>query len=368
MAPGKDSASLRVLAWPGLAARAKNPYTWLLYSHLAELGVGVSDFTPARALRGGYEILHVHWPEKALMAGGQGRRLAGAVAGLAVLEAARRHGAKVVWTTHNARPHERRDGRLERWYWSGVLRRVDAVIHPSAASQAAVESAYPSLRGLPHAVIGLGHFRGSYPDEVSRDQARMGFGVPADAAVITFLGLLRPYKNVPRLIRTVRSLPAERRAVLLVGGEPLDRDIAGEIERAAADDARVRLYLRHVPDEDIQRYLRAADLVALPFTDITNSGSALLALSFGRPVLVPRLGAMGELQELLGPEWVRTYKGELTATVLDEAIDWARARRPEAAPDLSSLDWPVLAEQTLALYRAVSRTGGVAGAGSSPNA
>ena len=54
-----------MLAWPGLGARAKNPYTWLLYSHLAALGVRVRDFTPARALLGGYDVLHVHWPEKA---------------------------------------------------------------------------------------------------------------------------------------------------------------------------------------------------------------------------------------------------------------------------------------------------------------
>lgn len=368
MAPGGGSAPLRVLAWPGLGARAKNPYTWLLYSHLAEHGAQVRDFTPARALRGGYDILHIHWPEKALMTGGVGSRLTGAVAGLAVLEAARRHGAKVVWTTHNARPHERRGGRLERWYWSGVLRRVDGVIHPSGASQAAVEAAYPSLRRLPHAVIGLGHFRGSYPDHLSREQARGDLGVPPDATVITFLGLLRPYKNVPRLIELVRSLPAEREALLLVGGEPLDRAIAEEIERAAGGDARVRLHLRHVPDEDVQRYLRAADLVALPFTDITNSGSALLALSFERPVLVPRLGAMGELQALVGADWVRTYEGELTAAALGEAIDWARRRSPDAAPDLSPLDWPAIAEQTLALYRVVRRAGAAAGAGSSPNA
>ena len=32
-------STLRVLAWPGLGARRSNPYTWLLYSHLAPLGV-----------------------------------------------------------------------------------------------------------------------------------------------------------------------------------------------------------------------------------------------------------------------------------------------------------------------------------------
>ena len=96
VARNRDSAPLRVLAWPGPAARAKNPYTWLLYSHLTELGVQVIDFTPARALRGGYDILHLHWPEKAMTDAGGAKRLVGAIGGRLILEAARLHRARVV--------------------------------------------------------------------------------------------------------------------------------------------------------------------------------------------------------------------------------------------------------------------------------
>jgi glycosyltransferase involved in cell wall biosynthesis len=116
----------------------------------------------------------------------------------------------------------------------------------------------------------------------------------------------------------------------------------------------VRLALEHVPDDDIQRYLRAADLVVLPFRDITNSGSALLALSFDRPVLVPALGAMGELQALAGADWVRTYDEDLTPDLLARALDWA-VRRPPGAPRLDALEWPEIARQTLSVYRAGSR-------------
>jgi glycosyltransferase involved in cell wall biosynthesis len=213
----------------------------------------------------------------------------------------------------------------------------------------------------------LGHFRGIYPDRISREEARAGCGVPDDAAVVTFLGLLRPYKNVPHLVRTVRALPPERNPILLVAGYPLDPSLEGEIERAAEGDHRVRLTLRRVPDEDVQRYLRAADLVVLPFTDITNSGSALLALSFDRPILVPRRGAMGELQALVGTDWVQTYEGDLTPAILDQAITWARGHRDER-PDLSSLDWGVIAEQTLAFYYALRRGAGDVGGASAPKA
>jgi beta-1,4-mannosyltransferase len=348
-------APLRVLAWPGLDARAKNPYTWLLCSHLASLGVRVTEFTPARALRGGYDVLHLHWPEKALNADSLAGRLAGAVAALTVLMAAHLHGARVVWTAHNARPHESRHPRLERWYWSAVARRVDTVIHPSVAGRQAVETRYPDLARRPHAVVPLGHFRGIYPDAVSREGARAGFGIPDTARVVAFLGLVRPYKNVPHLIRTIRGLPREAgEVVLLVGGAPHTPALADEVRGAAGGDPRVRLALGHVPDDDIQRYLRAADLVVLPFRDITNSGSALLALSFDRPVLVPARGAMGELQELAGADWVRTYDEDLTPDLLARALDWA-VRRPPGTPRLDAFEWPEIARRTISAYLAGSR-------------
>ena len=336
-----------MLAWPGMGARAKNPYTWLLCSHLDGLGVRVRDFTPGRALRGGYDVLHVHWPEKALNASTLAGRAAGAALAVAVLDAAHLHGARVVWTAHNARPHESRHPKLEDWFWSAVVRRIDVVIHPSEAGRQAVETRYPELSLRPRAVVPLGHFRGIHPATVSRQEARAEFGIPEGAKVVAFLGLVRPYKNVPHLIRTVRALPED--VFLLVGGAPHTAAIAEEVRGAAAGDPRVHLRLEHIPEVRVQHYLRAADLVVLPFRDITNSASALLALSFDRPVLVPERGAMGELRALVGADWVCTYEEELTPSVLVDAIEWA-AGRPAGAPRLEALEWPAIARRTLAAY------------------
>ena len=112
----------------------------------------------------------------------------------------------------------------------------------------------------------------------------------------------------------------------------------------------MRLTLEHVPEQDVQRYLRAADLVVLPFTEITNSASALLALSFDRPVLVPARGAMGELQALFGGDWVYIYESELTPALLASALDWAVQRPSDTAPRLEALEWPLIARQTFSVY------------------
>jgi beta-1,4-mannosyltransferase len=348
-----ERRTLRVLAWPGLGARRSNPYTWLLYSHLAPLGVGTEEFSAARALRGGYDVLHVHWPDKALNARWLPVRAAGALAALALVAAARRLGARVVWTAHNAEPHESRHPGLEHRFWTAFVHRVDGVIHLSDAGRRMVDARFPELATRPSTVVAAGHFRGSYPDTITRADARAALGIPSRSRVVAFFGLIRGYKGVPHLMRTVRALPDD--VVLLVAGAAQPASLADEVRAAAAGDARIRLSLGHVPDDKVQAYLRAADLVALPFRHITNSGSALLALGFDRPVLVPARGAMGELQALAGPEWVRTYDGELTPALLAEALDWARARRTPESPRLDALDWERVAEQTMAFYRELVR-------------
>ena len=52
-----------------------------------------------------------------------------------------------------------------------------------------------------------------------------------------------------------------------------------------------------MPDARVQHYLNAADAVVLPYRDILSSGAVILAMSFARACVAPRLG---DLPELLG--------------------------------------------------------------------
>jgi glycosyltransferase involved in cell wall biosynthesis len=103
----------------------------------------------------------------------------------------------------------------------------------------------------------------------------------------------------------------------------------------------------------VQLFFRAADFVVLPYRDILNSGAALLALSFNRPVLVPNQGAMGELQSSAGAEWVRIYSGDIDAAQLVDGLAWAVASERPREVRLDHLEWPRLAEQTLHAYEEI---------------
>ena len=340
----------RVLAWPAFLNRFLNPYNWLLYTHMARLGARVDEFTPTRLLRTGrYRVWHLHWPDFILNQ--RSERLARAWLGLLLrlIDSARRRGVKVVWTVHNLRAHEGCHPGLERWFWPRFTRRLDGYICLTETSRRAAIERFPALRTLPGSVVPHGHYRGVYADSLTRSQARAALDLPQRARVYVFIGHVRPYKNVPALVAEFRRL-ADPRAVLLVAGRPHSPELRGEVERAAGNDPRVRLELGFVPGRRVQLYLRAADLVVLPYAEILNSGSSLLALSFDRPILVPSKGSLRELQSQVGADWVRTYDGVLDAAVLADGMRWAlETGRGDLAP-LEMFDWTSVARGTLEAF------------------
>lgn len=304
-----------------------------------------------RLLFGSDDVLHVHWPDYALKQSSAGRAMLKVLAMFALMDLARLRGKKIIWTVHNLGSHEGFHPRLERWFWKNFVTRLDGYISLSESGKSAFLERFPAMRNVPGFVIPHGHYRGSYPCEMTREKVRSDFGIAQDAPVLVFLGNIRAYKNVAHLIRTFRQIQ-NTSARLLVAGNG-EREVVEEIKRLAKEDSRVHLFLGYVPDERVQLFMRAADLVVLPFREILNSGSALLALSFDRPVLVPKRGAMGDLQALVREDWVRTYGGELTSEELSGAIEWALStKRSEMAP-LEALGWEAIASSTLEAYRKV---------------
>jgi glycosyltransferase involved in cell wall biosynthesis len=349
--------ALRVLARPAFENRRENPYNWLLYSGLRARGVSVDEFGAKNLLLGRYDICHVHWPESTFNAS-LFEALTTTRALLHSLDWLSLRKTKLLWTAHNLRAHERRFSGPEEAFWAEFVARLDGFIALSRASLELTRQRFPELEKKPGFVVPHPHYRGEYPDGVARSQARARLGLGQDARVVLFFGRILEYKNVPALIRCVRALRRQaggRDVVVLVAGRPHDRALAEAVKRAAGSDPGVMLHLSFVSQRDAQFYFRAADLVALPYREILNSGSAVLALGFDRPVLMPRLGAGEELERLVGGDWVQLYD-ELCPEAIRAAL-----MRTEALPpvtdgrQLAALDPESAVSRTLEAYRSLLR-------------
>lgn len=338
----------RVLMFP---KHGDNPYLATLSASLERRGARVEDFSFRRALRGRYDVMHIHWPDLHLNANARSsvRSLARHARLAALFALLRLRKTRIVWTVHNLKPHERHHRVSEMLFPLWFPRMCTHVIALTLTGLESARAMYPALREKPAAVIPHGHYRGAYPSAPTRASCRDRLGLEHRFTFL-FFGNIRPYKNVPLLIEAFRAVP-QRDVQLVIAGQPGRMMEIDEIERLAAGDDRVRLSLEFVPEEEVPLFMGAADVVVLPFNSILNSGSVFLALSFNRAVLAPRLGALPEIQHRLGARWVNLYDGPLSTQHLQQVLSGGGIPEHETA-DLSAFDWDSIGQQTLDLYLA----------------
>jgi beta-1,4-mannosyltransferase len=343
---------MRISAWPGLGIGRDNPYTKTLYEAVQSLGVKVEDFSPWKTLWRRYDIFHAHWPEYYVVHPNPLKALIGTLGVLSCMSWMRLRGTRVVWTVHNLRSHNFPRPRLERFYWRLFPRLVDGFLALTPAGLDQAREQFPHLRRLPGFVVPLGNYVNAYPNTLTRDDARGRLQLERQQPMLLFLGIIAKYKNVPALARAFRELPDKEARLVIAGRFDSDEDEAAT--RGAADgDPRIRIYSGYVPANELQVYLNAADLVVLPFREILNSASVFLALAFNKPVLVPALGAMPEVQATFGVDWVRIYEGEVTADLLLKALEWSRAPNKQTLKHAPSLEWAEIGRNTVGAYREI---------------
>jgi len=323
----------------------------LLYDAMEQEGAQVAGYSRGKLLRESWDVWHLHWPLEHVVSGtnvyATMRRL---LTFSLALKMARLKKTKIFWTVHNIRGHEQSHPLLEWMFWRIFLANIDGIICMSEIGRRELCRRHPQTQSIQIFTIPHGHYRGAYPDVISKGQARTALDIPADRFVALFIGQVRAYKGVLKLIRSFAAAQLAD-ATLVVAGAA-DDQTACAIKQAAAPASNVRLALEFVGRDDMQKYLRAADLVILPYTEILNSGSAILALSFDRPVLVPDRGALAELARIVGPDWVSLYEGELGPEIIRAAVRWTKARpfASDARAALDALNWERIARLTIQAF------------------
>jgi glycosyltransferase involved in cell wall biosynthesis len=281
-----------------------NPYQDMLYGGLGEMGAiavpTMEAFDPAGlgefARADGAKVFHIHWTAPILGPATSGVDATARVRQvLAGLDAFREGGGRLIWTVHNALPHECRHRAQEIELRQGLADRADVVHVMCDATVAAVSSLY-SLPAERTVVIPHSSFLGVYGDALDRASARRYLGVDKDDVVLLAIGGIRRYKGIDRLLDAFdRALRAERRLRLVVAGRPGRFEELAELEKRCRQHRRVIARFDRIEDEELQVFLKASDVAVLPHRAVLNSGSLLLAYTFGLPVIAPTAGCLVDL-------------------------------------------------------------------------
>ena len=146
----------------------------------------------------------------------------------------------------------------------------------------------------------------AFPDtELTPAEAKRRLGLADNEKAGLFFGRIRPYKGVEYLLDAFRVLLADKRTDecanyrLIVAGEPKkgSEEYLHEIERSVKanfDQGNVILRIQFIPDEEMELYLKGADVLVLPYKEIFQSGVLFLVYSFGLPVVATDVGSFRE--------------------------------------------------------------------------
>lgn len=148
---------------------------------------------------------------------------------------------------------------------------------------------------------------GRAPD---RKAARRRLRIANSSRALLLLGRLRPLQGRrPVRIRIRRSgRPRSCRYLRRHPRRPLHRRSSSD---APARDSRIRLLIGRASDDSVLDLIAAADVVCVPTEPFRNFGSAMLALSYCRPILASQSPALDELRRLVGDGWITSYEPPL---------------------------------------------------------
>jgi glycosyltransferase involved in cell wall biosynthesis len=141
----------------------------------------------------------------------------------------------------------------------------------------------------------------AFPDtDLTVSQAKRRLGLRSDDKALLCLGRIKPYKGIEHLLAAFKQLsgcdPSYR---LIVAGEAqkgneqylteLRQSVARELE-----NGQILFHAQFIPDEEMEIYLKAADVLILPYNEIFQSGVLFLGYTFGLPVIATDVGSFRE--------------------------------------------------------------------------
>ncbi|WP_156479759.1 hypothetical protein [Pseudoclavibacter helvolus] len=271
----------------------QNPYVGLLAAEVSRIGYSVVGFSWKRALFGFYDVLHVHWPEYLLRGGTRLRRVGAYVFFILLLVRIVLTKRIVVRTHHNVNPHQ--DGNR---FEEALLRKLDSLVQQRIwLSPAQHDHRYASQNLVPH---------GSYlPWLTELDYSPTPSVERGERLRLVTFGILKPYKSIESGIEYVAGSPKGAIRSYIIRGAAPDAAYFSFLQSMSLVDERVKLVQGRLDDFSLIAFLSDADIVVLPYRDMYNSGTLLMALSLNRTVLVHRNSITESLREEFGTDWIQ---------------------------------------------------------------
>jgi D-inositol-3-phosphate glycosyltransferase len=197
----------------------------------------------------------------------------------------------VIAIADNIVPHEKRPA--DKWLTSFFVNRMDGFITMSRKVTADLLNT-----GVTEDKISFCNhpLYDNFGETITRAEARKNLGIDDNLPLILFFGFIREYKGLDILLQAMAEKGLEKHGVkLLVAGEFYSS--SEKFYKIAEESGVNHMIIWHtdfIPNDKVRDYFCAADLVAQPYKDATQSGVTQIAYHFEIPMLVTNVGGLAE--------------------------------------------------------------------------
>jgi glycosyltransferase involved in cell wall biosynthesis len=202
---------------------------------------------------------------------------------------------RYVHTAHNALPHGRETSGLFRLTYRWIYRFPHAIIAHTEKVAAQLEEEFGVTRDR-IIVISIGLNEEMPTTDLSMQAARVRLGLPERGPIALFFGKLEPYKGVDLLAEAWGAVRTPGAHLVIAGWCP-DQPYAEQVRSAISRSPRastIEWREGFVPNDQVALWLRACDVVVMPYRNIYQSGVVFLCLRFGVPIVATDVGSLSE--------------------------------------------------------------------------
>lgn len=201
----------------------------------------------------------------------------------------RKKGIKVVTTIHDLLPFDKKF--YDYYFHKKIYSHSDKVISQARMNIEELIKNYnvdkEKIVYIPH-----GHYM-EYAEKATREESLKYLNLPSNRPIILFFGQIKKVKGVGVLITAMKDVVKRYpNALCLIAGKVWHDDFTEYqklIDEYKLKD-NVRTDIRFIEDAEIKYYFNAADIVALPYLQIYQSGVVLLGYAYEKPVVATTEG------------------------------------------------------------------------------
>ncbi|MDR0206248.1 MAG: glycosyltransferase [Bacteroidales bacterium] len=200
--------------------------------------------------------------------------------------------SKVVGLVHNMIPHE--PSLLDNFFPGFYVRNVDAFVSLSESVLTDINKFDKKNKPKsfsPHPIYD------HYGSLLLKNEAKKILNLDEQFNYVLFFGFIRAYKGLDLLLEAFANEQLRKfQLKLIVAGEYYEDEKSYlEIIKKNNIEDKVLLYKEFIPDNKVNLYFSACDLVAQPYKTATQSGVTQIAYHFEKPMLVTNVGGLSEI-------------------------------------------------------------------------